>query len=104
MPVIFWIADSTRVDTRFALLLNGLSQMQFKDALNYVKTNGLAMLRAPGSNLQAVAVSSKGGGPITEATDFTVTGYVRRKLTSSEMDSAGIMPIRKVFAHMVDCA
>jgi S1-C subfamily serine protease len=75
--------------------------MQFKDALNYVKTHGVGMLCASGSNLQAVAVSSKEGGPITEATDFTVTGYVRKKLTSSEMEAAGIMPFRDVFAQTV---
>jgi len=60
------------------------------------------MLRAPGSNLQAVAVSSRDGGPITDATEFTLTGYVRKKLTASEMHASGILPFRDVLAQ-TDC-
>jgi hypothetical protein len=71
--------------------------MKLQDALTFVDKHGVAMLRAPGSNLRAVAVSSKAGVAITEATDFTVTGYVARKLTPREMQAAAVAPFNKVF-------
>jgi hypothetical protein len=75
--------------------------MDLAEALDYVEKHGLAMLTAPGSNLTAVAVSTKECGPITEAKDFTVTAFVPQKLSKAELKKAKVAPFDTVFAHAI---
>jgi hypothetical protein len=60
------------------------------------------MLTAPANRLTAVAVGSTDGGPITEATDFVVTAFVRKKFSAAEMEIANIQPFRNVYLNTVE--
>ncbi len=73
--------------------------MDLASALDYVRDHAIDMLTAPGSNLTAVAVSSKDHGPITETKDFTVTAYVERKLSTKEMNKLSVKPFNPAFVH-----
>jgi S1-C subfamily serine protease len=75
--------------------------MDLSEAIDFVEKHAIAMLTAPGSNLTAVAVSTKEGVPITEAKDFTVTAFVPHKLSRSELKKASVDPFEHVFAHAV---
>ena len=75
--------------------------MNLSEAIDVVEKYSLAMLTAPGSDLTAVAVSTKEGIPITEAKDFTVTAFVPRKLTKNELKKANLAPFERVWAHAV---
>jgi hypothetical protein len=72
--------------------------MNLQDALNYVDKHGIDMLVAPGSNLTVVAVSSKGGGRITEAKDFTVKAFVEQKLSKKEMAQQNVRSIDQIWS------
>jgi S1-C subfamily serine protease len=78
--------------------------MDLCEAVAFVETHGIALLTAPGSNLTAVAVSTKDHGPITESRDFAVTAFVPRKLSKNELRKVGIEPFDRVFAHAVGTA
>jgi hypothetical protein len=75
--------------------------MNLSEAIEFVENHGIAMLTAPGSNLTAVAVSTKDHGAITEAKDFTITAFVPRKLTASELKKAKVEPFYRVFKSAV---
>jgi hypothetical protein len=77
------------------------TSVDLSEAVAFVETHGIALLTAPGSNLTAVAVSTKDHGPITEAQDFVVTAFVPRKLSKTELTKAGFDPFDRVLAHAV---
>ncbi len=75
--------------------------MDLSEAVAFVETYGIALLTAPGSNLTAVAVSTKDHGPISAARDFAVTAFVPRKLSKTELSKAAFDPFERVLAHAV---
>jgi len=72
--------------------------MKLQEATQKVQTLALQMLLAEDAGLTALAVGSKDGGPISGATDFTVTGFVRKKLTMSALAAEGGRPFSAVYA------
>lgn len=75
--------------------------MTYLQALNVVRSRGLAMLEHPGGNIEAVAVGNKAGGPLVGVTNYCVTAYVKEKLTEDELSDRGIASFSEVFASSI---
>jgi hypothetical protein len=72
-------------------------KMKFEKALKAVETLALRILTTPGGELAAVGVTSKNGGSIIGATDFAVTAFVPKKLTTDELKDKDIRSFQKTF-------
>ena len=75
--------------------------MDLSEALDFVDKHAVTLLTARGSNLTALAVATKDHVPITEAKDYTVTGFVPRKLSKNELKKANVKPFNGACASAV---
>jgi hypothetical protein len=72
--------------------------MNLVTATEFVTTHGIEMLREPSNGLTAVAVGRKEGGPLVGATDFSIVGFVPRKLKANALTKRNLRPFDKVYS------
>lgn len=74
--------------------------MLLKQAIKVVNDHGISMLSNPQSGIRFIAVSNKDTGPIDEASDFSVTAFVDRKLSGKELKSQGMSSFQSSFKQV----
>jgi len=75
--------------------------LTFQHALYLGGTYAIAIPETQGTDLMAIGIASRDRGPVTSATDFSVAGYVDRKLTKREISKKSVNPFESIFAQTV---
>ncbi len=75
--------------------------MEFKDALNTVRQQGLPLVSEKTHRVRLVAIGRKDTGALAGATDFCVTAYVEKKLTSQQLKARGIESFAAAYSSVV---
>lgn len=75
--------------------------MKFKDALKTIRKHGLSLVAEKKHNVRLVAIGRKETGALTGATDFCVTAYVEKKLTSKQMRARGIESFNDAYSAVL---
>ncbi|CAM2009938.1 hypothetical protein [Acanthopleuribacter pedis] len=73
--------------------------MKLSDALEVIGDHGLDILDTQGSGIEAVAIGSKDGKPLAQATDFSILAFVPKKLSKRELSQNNIRSFDTVFAN-----
>lgn len=72
--------------------------MEFKEAITVIREHGISLLDDPTSDVRFVAVTNKDTGPLDQADDFSVTAFVDKKLTKSQLKSQGLTEFASTFS------
>ena len=72
--------------------------MKFEDARGFVDGHAVAMILDPQNGISGVAVGRKNRGALSGATDYCVTAFVTKKLTSDELRNHYVRSFYQAFA------